>query len=74
MIYGRLLVNLNEWPLSGDIRNLDDMIIILLSEEIVQKHKDELDNMELPTDKYALTYLRINIPVLTYFSYWSTDW
>ena len=45
------------------------MIIILLSEEIVQKHKDELDNMELPTDKYALTYLRINIPVLTYFSY-----
>ena len=44
--------NLNGWPLSGDIRDLDDMIIILLPEEIVQKHKDELDNIELPTVKH----------------------
>ena len=32
--------NLNEWPLSGDIRNLDGITTIRISEEIVQKHKD----------------------------------
>ena len=43
--------NLNEWPLSGDIRNLDGITTIRISEEIVQKHNDELDNIELPTVK-----------------------
>ena len=43
--------NLNKWPLSGDIRNLDDIITIPIPEDIVQKHKDELDNIELPTVK-----------------------
>ena len=42
----------NDRPLSGDIRNLDDIITILIPEEIVQKHKDELDDIELPTVKH----------------------
>jgi len=33
--------NLNEWPASGDISNLDDIITIPISDDIVQKHKDE---------------------------------
>ena len=45
--------NLNKWPLSGDIRNLDDIITIPIPGEIVQKHKDELDNIELPTIKHG---------------------
>ena len=35
------------------IRNLDDIITIPIPEEIVQKHKDELDNIELPTDEHC---------------------
>ena len=42
--------NLNEWP---DIRNVDDITTIPIPEEIVQKNKDELDNIELSTDKHG---------------------
>ena len=44
---------MNKWPLSSDIRNLDDIITIPIPDEIVQKYKDELDNIELPTDKHG---------------------
>ena len=37
--------NLNEWPESGDIRHLDDITTIPISDDIVQKHKDELQNI-----------------------------
>ena len=42
--------NLNEWPESGDIRNLDDIITIPIPEDIVQKDNDELKNIEISTD------------------------
>ena len=45
--------NLNEWPEKGDIRHLDDIITIPISEDIVQKHKDELQNIEETTDIHA---------------------
>ena len=45
--------NLNEWPLISDIRNLDDIIIIPIPQEIIQKHKDELVNIELPTNNHG---------------------
>ena len=35
------------------LRNLDDIITIPIPEEIVQKHKDGFDNIELPTDEYG---------------------
>ena len=44
---------LNEWPLSGDIINLDDIIIIPIPEESIQEHKDELDNIKLPIDEHG---------------------
>ena len=44
--------NQNKWPLSGDIRYLDDIITIPIPEDIVQRQKDELDNIELPTVKH----------------------
>ena len=43
---------MNKWPLSSDIRNLYDIITIPIPEDIVQKHKDELNNIELPTVKH----------------------
>ena len=43
---------MNKWPLSGDIRYLDDIITIPIPEDIVQRQKDELDNIELPTVKH----------------------
>ena len=43
---------MNKWHISGDIRNLDDIIIIPIPEDIVQKHKDKLDNIELPIVKH----------------------
>ena len=42
---------MNKWPLSDDIRNLDDIITIPIPEDVVPKHTDELDNIELPTVK-----------------------
>ena len=45
--------NLNKWPESDDIRNLDNIITTFIPEESVQKYKDELDNIELPTDEYG---------------------
>ena len=39
--------------LSGDIRSLGNIIIIPIPEGIVQKHKDELVNIELPTDEHC---------------------
>ena len=42
--------NLNEWPESGDIRHLDDIITIPISEDTVQKHRYELHNIEQTTD------------------------
>ena len=38
--------NLNELPKSGDIWNLDDIITIPIPDDIVQKHKDELKDIE----------------------------
>ena len=53
--------NLNKRPLSGDIRNLDDVITMHIPEEIVQKQKDELDNIALPTVKYNVKHKYHNL-------------
>ena len=62
MMYGKLLLILiqlflkkflNKCPLCGDIQHLDDIITIPTPDEITQKHKDELDNIELHTDKHG---------------------
>ena len=53
--------NLNKRPLSGDIRNLDDVITMHIPEEIVQKQKDELDNIALPTVKYNVKHIYHNL-------------
>ena len=45
--------NLKKWPLIGDITSLNDIITISIPEEIVQKHKDEIDNIELHTDEHV---------------------
>ena len=42
--------NLNKWPESDDIRNLDDIITIPIPKDIVQKDKNELNNIEISTD------------------------
>ena len=44
---------MNEWPESGDIRNLDDIITIPIPQNILQEHKDESDNIEIFTDIYG---------------------
>ena len=38
---------------SDDIKNLDDIITILIPEEVLQKQKYGLDNIKLPTDEYG---------------------
>ena len=52
---------MNKRPLSGDIRNLDDVITIHIPEEIVQKQKDELDNIALPTVKHNVKHKYHNL-------------
>ena len=53
--------NLNKRPLSGDIRNLDDVINIHIPKKIVQKQKDELDNIALPTVKHNVKHKYHNL-------------
>ena len=43
---------MNKLSLSDEIRNLDYIITIPIPEYIVHKHKDELNNIELPTVKH----------------------
>ena len=38
--------NLEKWPESGDIRDLDEVMTILITEEIVQSKKRDLENVE----------------------------
>ena len=41
--------NLDKWPLSGDIRHLDDVPTIPISEDILEKHDKDLDDLKLET-------------------------
>ena len=41
--------NLDKWPLSGDIRHLDDVPTIPISEDILEKHDKDLDYLKLET-------------------------
>ena len=38
---------------SDDITHLDDIITTPIPEEVLQKHKDGLDNIKLPTEEYG---------------------
>ena len=38
--------NLEKWPESGDIRNLDEVVTIPIAEEIVQSEKSDLEDIE----------------------------
>ena len=49
----RTFIWLGSRGLKGGISNLDEILAIPIPEEISQKHKDDLDHIELPIDKHG---------------------